>query len=104
MAYPRRLINRGEEVAIDLNPHWFYFAKQILLGFGVLVLLLLVAFGTSGGFQDALWYLVALGFLAWAGWLVVRYLGWRTTYFVVTNKRIISRRGVVSRRGHEIPL
>jgi hypothetical protein len=104
MAYPRRLINQGEEVAIDLNPHWFYFAKQIVVGFGVLVLLLLVAFGTSGGFQDFLWYIVALAFLGWAGWIVVRYLGWRTTYFVVTNKRIISRQGVVSRRGHEIPL
>jgi hypothetical protein len=104
MPYPRRLINQGEEVAIDLNPHWFYFAKQIAAGIGVLVLFVLVMVGTSGGLQDVAWYAVVLALLAWAGWLAVRYLGWRTTYFVVTNKRIISRRGVVSRRGHEIPL
>jgi membrane protein YdbS with pleckstrin-like domain len=100
MAYPRRLINQGEEVVVDLNPHWFYFAKQILAGVGVLLLLFL-AFSWD---WKPFWYLVALAFVAFAGWVVVRYLGWRTTYFVVTNKRIISRQGVVARRGHEIPL
>ena len=37
-------------------------------------------------------------------WLVVRYLKWITTNFVITSDRLIFRHGVVAKSGIEIPL
>ena len=38
-------------------------------------------------------------------WLVVRpFLRWLTTTYTVTDRRLITRTGMLSRRGHDIPL
>ena len=37
-------------------------------------------------------------------WVVVRYLKWMTTSFVITSDRLIFRAGVISKMGVEIPL
>jgi uncharacterized membrane protein YdbT with pleckstrin-like domain len=37
-------------------------------------------------------------------WLLVRYVRWRTTSFVLTNHRVVHRTGVVAKTGREIPL
>ena len=37
--YPDNLIQEGEEVALDLRPHWWFFAKHILTGIPLLFLL-----------------------------------------------------------------
>jgi uncharacterized membrane protein YdbT with pleckstrin-like domain len=36
--------------------------------------------------------------------LVIRYSRWLTTHFVITNRRIIFRTGLVTKRGIEIPV
>lgn len=47
-----------------------------------------------------------IGFVALAtlAWVIVRYLKWRTTYFVITSDRLIFRNGVIAKAGIEIPL
>ena len=47
---------------------------------------------------------VAIGILVYAGFVVVKYLTWSYTHFVLTDRRVISRSGIVSKRGTEIPL
>ncbi len=37
-------------------------------------------------------------------WLLVRYLRWGTTNFVITSDRVIFRHGVIAKSGIEIPL
>jgi uncharacterized membrane protein YdbT with pleckstrin-like domain len=37
-------------------------------------------------------------------WLLVRYLKWRTTNFVLTTDRLIHRSGLLAKQGREIPL
>jgi len=49
-------------------------------------------------------WLVGLIVLAWAAWLVLKYFQWVMTYFVVTDRRVIYRTGVLSKKGVEIPL
>jgi uncharacterized membrane protein YdbT with pleckstrin-like domain len=47
-------------------------------------------------------WVVALGLILW---LVVKpFLTWLTTTYTVTNRRLITRSGVLTRRGHDIPL
>jgi uncharacterized membrane protein YdbT with pleckstrin-like domain len=103
MAYPRRLLNEGEEIALDLKPHWWFFGQHILTGVPLLVLFLLI-FGTSGDVRTVLlWVWLALA-VGWAVWLLFKYVNWYFTHFVVTSDRVIYRTGVLSKRGVEIPL
>ena len=105
MAYPKNLIQQGETVALDLRPHWWYFSRNILTGIPLLILVLLVLNWDDGGFvKDASAWIIVVLLLVWAGWLVLKYFQWTMTYFVVTDRRVIYRTGVISKKGVEIPL
>jgi uncharacterized membrane protein YdbT with pleckstrin-like domain len=101
--FNRKLLNEGEDIALDLHPHWWFFAQPaaalaaaVLLGVGVLVRwddppdVVMVFFG--------LLILVALG------WFGLYYARWVTTHFVITSDRLIYRHGVLAKKGIEIPL
>jgi len=104
MAYPKNLIQDGETVALDLRPHWWYFAGNIFTAIPLLLLVIFIFNLNTGFVRDASsWITVAL-LVAWAAWLVLKYFQWTMTYFVVTDRRVIYRTGVVSKRGVEIPL
>jgi len=101
--YPKKLLNEGEDLALDLRPHWWFFAKHILGGivlFGVFILIV-ATFGDFTKWGLIPWGLVAL---AWAVWLASRYANWNFTHFVVTSDRVIFRTGVLAKHGVEIPL
>jgi uncharacterized membrane protein YdbT with pleckstrin-like domain len=103
--YPRRLLSEGEEITLDLRPHWWYFAKHIVAGIGVLVLLILVMqFRSDTTPRDLGFVFWAVVALVWAAWLGLRYLNWTFTHFVVTDKRVVFRTGVLAKHGVEIPL
>ena len=102
MAYPEHLIHDGETVALDLNPHWWYFIQHIAVGTGILGL---IAIYLSFSALDGLLKPIIAGLLIfWAIWLGIRFMAWRNTYFVVTDRRVIFRSGFVAKRGVEIPL
>jgi uncharacterized membrane protein YdbT with pleckstrin-like domain len=94
------LLNDGEEVALDLRPHWWYFSRHILSGIPLLVLLVL-AFKVD---NTVLWWFWAVLALVWALWLGIQYLNWTFTHFVVTSSRVIFRTGVLAKHGVEIPM
>jgi len=99
--FPRKLLNEGEDVVLDLHPHWWFLAKQtvallLAMALGVFVLL---------NVDEAIVRILAgVLILAAVGWWVLRYLDWRTTNFVVTTDRLIYRHGVLAKHGIEIPL
>jgi uncharacterized membrane protein YdbT with pleckstrin-like domain len=104
MPYPAKLLNPDESVALDLHPHWWYFAESVS-SFTVSGILWLFVFGK---YQDDpkpfLTYPIGVIALATLVWVIVRYLKWRTTYFVITSDRLIYRNGVIGKAGIEIPL
>jgi uncharacterized membrane protein YdbT with pleckstrin-like domain len=106
MAYPRRLLNDHENVMVDLHPHWWFLAAPtiaIVASMAAAVATLMMTEADTTQQSIAGWAsLGALG--ASAIWLVIRYSKWLTTHFVITNRRIIFRSGLVSKRGIEIPL
>jgi uncharacterized membrane protein YdbT with pleckstrin-like domain len=102
--YPKRLLNQGEDLALDLRPHWWYFSKHILTGIPLFLVLIALLAETHGDVRKWLlivWAVVALG---WALWLGLKYLQWNFTHFVVTNRRVVYRTGVLGKHGVEIPL
>jgi len=106
VAYPDDLLVEGEQVVLHTRPHW-----QVLIG-PVLAFLLTVGLGTyvAGAISELSW--------AASGWLVLAVLGvavvvwvavvpvarWRTTHFVVTNRRVLVREGIISRHGIDLPM
>src|SRR5438132_11352803 len=103
LPFPSRLILDGETVALDLRPHWWFFAGPLFAGIPVLVLLI-VALKQNGDVQTAgLWVTVAVA-LAWAVWLGARLISWQTTHFVVTSDRLVFRSGILAKHTRDIPL
>lgn len=102
MAFSRKLLNDGEDIALDLHPHWEFFVKPgaALVGavaFGIFVL-------TRGDPPAAIEAIAGLLVLAALIWVGLTYAQWATTNFVVTTDRLIYRHGVLSKKGIEIPL
>ena len=97
----RRRLSPGEEVVLDTHPHWWYLAGPVV------VVVVVIAGAATGAIEHAPSWAGWLSLVALAlsvGWLLARYSRWRTTRLVVTNRRLIERRGFFSRRGREIPL
>jgi uncharacterized membrane protein YdbT with pleckstrin-like domain len=98
--YPKKLLNPGEELALDLRPHWWYFSKHILSAIPLFLLLLLVWKLHNG----ITWVVLGLIWLAWALWLAGKFVQWNYTHFVVTTDRVIFRTGAFAKHGVEIPM
>ena len=101
-SYPEKLINEGETVVLDLKPHWWFFWKHILVGGGLLIVL-----GVWIGPLDSKnWAKIplAVAILVYVAFVIVKYLTWTYTHFVLTDRRVISRSGIISKRGTEVPL
>jgi uncharacterized membrane protein YdbT with pleckstrin-like domain len=104
MAFPRKYLNEGEDIVLEMRPHWFFLAGPGVALLLALILAILVSSRVSGDVQRlALIPLLLLVVVALV-WFVVRYAKWATTTFVVTTDRLIHRSGVVSKSGREIPL
>ena len=99
--FPRRLLFDGEDIVLDLRPHWWFFAGPASLLVVSLAALIAVAAVDLGD-----WALLAAAGVVIAAllWFAGRYTRWATTNFVLTSDRLIFRSGVIAKRGVEIPL
>ena len=101
MPYPKNLLNDGEEIVLDLKPHWMYVAPTIIVAVAATIAMIV------------LWVMTGWGWMGWATLIVALLLGvnvsqrwakWSTTSFTITTDRVIFRQGLVSKNGVEIPL
>jgi uncharacterized membrane protein YdbT with pleckstrin-like domain len=106
VAFPQRLLADDEEVVLDLHPHW----KRLLLPallvpvvVGVATYLLFVL--PDGSTRTPLrWTVIALAVVVLGRFSVWPFVGWQTTSYVLTTRRVVIRRGVFARSGRDIPL
>ena len=105
MPFPKNLLTDDEELVLDLRPHWWYVAPA---GAYLAVALIIGLYVWLGGGDNTAWkalgFVVGIAILVAVANFVQRYTRWTTTNFVVTNERLIARRGVIAKRGIEIPL
>jgi membrane protein YdbS with pleckstrin-like domain len=101
MGYPAKLLNPGEQVVLDVRPHWKYLDRPL---FAVTVVLAGACYAIVA--SVARWVAVALAcaLAVCLVWLVARYLRWAATSLVVTSQRLVLRKGVFARSGREILL
>ena len=106
MPFPRRLLTEGEEIVLDLRPHWIALAGPVLW-----TILIWTAAGLAinkmpdSSVQETLRLIVAgVGLVLWIALALVPGVRWRFTQMVVTNERVITRSGVIAKHTREIPL
>src|SRR3990170_3756389 len=107
MPFPRRLLIEGEELVLDLRPHWIALVMPSVVTALVIVgyiLALAYAPDDGGGRSVAVWgaFVVGLAILAW--YPLRAFIAWATSNFAVTTDRIIHREGFIAKRSMEIPL
>ncbi|MDE9367410.1 PH domain-containing protein [Luteipulveratus sp. YIM 133132] len=106
MGFSPKLLAQGESVVMELRTH----VKKIVAPLVVLVLtivaaLLLAWWVRSNDWPNWIVYVVlGLALLAVLAWVVVPILKWRTSIYVITNRRLITREGIITRTGRDIPL
>jgi uncharacterized membrane protein YdbT with pleckstrin-like domain len=104
--YPDDLLVEGEQVVVHKHPHW----RMVVVPVLVLLVVVGVTSFVAAVVRDqtwAPWAWLGLGVagLALAGrFTVYPVVRWRTTHFVVTDRRVLVREGVFARHGMDIPL
>ncbi len=100
MAIERHL-NAGETVVFSTRTH----PKKILIPVLIAVVVLAVAgflsVHTSGYVLLGVWVVAAI-LIAWL--TVGHVLAWLCDTYTVTDRRVLTRTGVITRKGHDIPL
>lgn len=102
MGISPKLLTDGESVVVDTRTH----PKALILPGLVLIVTLAVAIFLdrlvdNGIVSLIVWILAAVVFV-W--WVLRPFLNWLTSTYTITNKRLITRQGIISRKGHDIPL
>ncbi|HEX9258367.1 MAG TPA: PH domain-containing protein [Acidimicrobiales bacterium] len=101
MPFPRKLLNPGEEIVVDLHPHWFYFLEPGFTVAGALIVAFLVTFIWDVTFLTWIAVPALIVAVLWTAW---RFLNWNSIHFVITTDRVIYRSGVVAKSGIQIPI
>ena len=110
MGYPENVLAADERVVLHRHPHWKRLIWPVLI---LLVATALAAFGAGfvnqTDWQSTARTVVLLVILAvWLviiGWLTLwPFLNWWTTHFVITDRRVMFRHGLLTRQGIDIPL
>jgi len=108
VAYPQDVLTDDEVVVVHKHPH-----IKALLGPGLVLVLVTALAGwalvwstgdTSDGVATAVGIAAGVVWAAALVWFLARFVSWRTTHFVVTDRRVMFRQGVITRSGIDIPV
>jgi membrane protein YdbS with pleckstrin-like domain len=103
--FSRALLNKDEEIVLDLKPHpWFMARPSAALVVSLIVGITVYANSEDAGIGTGLRWLVVAFIVFSIVWFVQRYLAWISTQFVLTNDRVIHREGVIAKKSIEFPL
>lgn len=106
MSFPEKLLGDDEEVIASMRTHWKALVMPIvLLVFVVVIGAFLASIAPEGEYQKwmrlAILIVAAILIIGGTLWPI---LTWATATYTITNRRLITRRGVITRTGRDIPL
>lgn len=105
MAISKDLLGADEHVILHLRTH-----AKALLGPAAVLILLGAASGVAAALFPPEWtplaYYIEAGVMAiLLIWLViVPFAQWFTSTYTITDRRVITRTGILTKRGHDVPL
>lgn len=110
MGYPDNVLASDEQVVLHRHPHW----KRLI---GPVLVLILASAGAAfvaavvnntdwdPNAKRIIFAAIGVVWLIVIGWLTLwPFLGWLTTHFVITDRRVMYRHGLLTRSGIDIPL
>ena len=110
MGYPESALAEGEHVVLHRHPHW----KRLLGPVIALLVITPLASFAAAVVSRADWDIRTrqiVGAVIGGAWLLLVLLAtlrpclnWRTTHFVITDRRVMYRHGLLTRSGIDIPL
>lgn len=105
MGLPPELLGQGEVEVLHLRTH-----AKALIAPAVVLLLLAVGVGFAFAFVPASmaswasWVIGVLAVLVLVIWVIWPFLIWISSTYTFTNRRIITRHGIITKKGHDLPL
>ncbi|BCI52094.1 membrane protein [Mycolicibacterium litorale] len=110
MGYPDNVLASDEQVVLHRHPHW-----KRLIGAVLVLLFTSAAAAFIAGYvttlqwdataKNVIYLVIGAIWLVLVGWLTVwPFLTWWTTHFVITDRRVMFRHGLLTRAGIDIPL
>lgn len=110
VGYPENVLANDEHVVLHRHPHW----GRLTLPALVLIIASAAAAFVAAYVNTLNWEqtatnivfaVIAAIWLILVGWLTVwPFLNWWTTHFVITDRRVMYRHGLLTRSGIDIPL
>jgi uncharacterized membrane protein YdbT with pleckstrin-like domain len=110
VGYPENVLAADEQVVLHRHPHWKRLIGPVLT---LLVSTAIAAFGMAyvnslnwdSNAKRVVLIVIGVIWLVIIGWLTVwPFLNWWTTHFVITDRRVMFRHGLLTRSGIDIPL
>lgn len=105
MGLPRRLLGDNEHVVYHMRTHWKRIFGHVLLG---LIIIAVAVTGTllmPAAAQPIGSYIVwGIAVIALFPATISPVLTWLSSTFTITDRRIITRTGILNKKGHDIPL
>jgi membrane protein YdbS with pleckstrin-like domain len=107
VAFPRRLLIDGEDLVLELRPHWIALVVPVFIAVVIVggwIAALVYAPDDGAGRSVVVWGATGVALVLLVIYSVRRIISWATSYFVVTSDRVIHREGWIAKRSMEIPL
>jgi len=103
MAISQKLLSDGEHVVLSVKTHVKALILPVVLFILVVTSVLTVVLRQS---DNSSWGLVAAAVAVpvLILWTLIPFLRWTTSTYTVTNRRLITRHGIITRTGRDIPL
>lgn len=106
MGFPENVLAKSEKVERSIHPHWITVVGPLLLALvliagGIAIAAATPNDSTGNGIQ---WVSVGVLLLIAIPLVLVPFLRWRTTHYVVTSHRVMVRRGILAKSGKDITL
>lgn len=102
MAISPKLLTDGESVVVDTRTHYkALIPPALILIVTLAVAIFLVRLASNGTVSLIVWVVALVVVVVWC---VKPFLEWLTATYTITNRRLITREGLIARRGHDIPL
>ena len=102
MAISPKLLTDGETIVVDTRTHPKAIAAPLLLL--VVVLFLAIWLDRQVDVKYSEWLIWGVAAVVLVVWVLKPLAEWLTATYTITNKRLITREGLIARRGHDIPL
>lgn len=102
MAISRKLLNTDEEIVVATRTHVKVLFWPVVV---LIVTAALAGFLVAWSDVKAIdWVVIVVAVVVLVWWVLVPFLTWLATEYTVTNRRLITRTGILTRKGHDIPI